>query len=223
MDVKCFHITLENQDIEYYIHYKHMKNIRIYVKQGCLHVSAPFGVARNDIENIIMSYEKKLISQICSYQSYSDYQDEGYVMIFNKKYVICLRDVGQYKCKIHDNQLYVYHHNIEKCVMMFLKQMLYDYVVEKVIGYLAYDFDLKMPVIEIKKYQSKWGSCFYRNNKIVLNQSLVHLEQQLIDYVIVHELTHFIEPNHSSRFYKEVEKRMPDYKLRVKKLKEKHI
>ena len=49
---------------------------------------------------------------------------------------------------------------------------------------------------------------------------LVHLEKELIDYVIVHELCHFIQPNHSKLFYQEVQKRLPDYKEREKKLKE---
>ena len=53
--------------------------------------------------------------------------------------------------------------------------------------------------------------------------SLVHLEKDLIDYVIVHELTHFLQANHSALFYQEIEKRMPDYKQRIKRLKEKHI
>ena len=39
----------------------------------------------------------------------------------------------------------------------------------------------------------------------------------------MHELCHFIEPNHSSRFYAEVKKRMPDYKKRMKILEEKHV
>jgi predicted metal-dependent hydrolase len=41
--------------------------------------------------------------------------------------------------------------------------------------------------------------------------------------VIVHELTHFLVPNHSSDFYKEMEKRLKDYKIRQKRLKEKHV
>ena len=79
-----------------------------------------------------------------------------------------------------------------------------------------------MPYIQIKNYKGRWGSCFYKENKVTFNSSLIHLDKELIDYVIVHELAHFIEANHSSKFYKEIEKRMPDYKIRQKRLKEKH-
>ena len=57
-------------------------------------------------------------------------------------------------------------------------------------------------------------------NKVSFNLVLVHLEKCLIDYVIIHELCHFIQPNHSKLFYQEIEKRMPDYKAKEERLKE---
>ena len=75
----------------------------------------------------------------------------------------------------------------------------------------------------IKFYKGRWGCCFYKENKVCFNISLIHLEKDLIDYVIVHELCHFLQANHSKEFYKEIEKRIPDYKQRIKRLKEKHV
>ena len=86
--------------------------------------------------------------------------------------------------------------------------------------YLKSNFSLNMPVIQIKKLKARWGACFSNQNKVCFNLVLVHLEKELIDYVIVHELCHFIQPNHSKLFYQEVHKRLPDYKEREKKLKE---
>ena len=67
------------------------------------------------------------------------------------------------------------------------------------------------------------SNCFYKDNKVTFNLSLIHLPKDLIDYVIVHELAHFLQANHSHLFYQEIEKRMPDYKQRQKRLKEIHI
>lgn len=216
-------IILEGQHINYDIVYKQMKSIRMKVEAGHLIVSAPYCTPLSYIEDCIRQYKGKLLSQIDNYEAYALYQDNGYVDIFHKRYSICLRDVGMNKCQIHDQQLYVYHGHIEQCVESYLKQVLYNYILERVIGYLAYDFDLEMPDIEIKKYKGRWGSCYYKENKITFHLSLVHLEKDLIDYVIVHELTHFIQANHSSLFYQELEKRMPDYKQRQRRLKEKHV
>ena len=130
------------------------------------------------------------------------------VMLYEKKYTLSVRDVQIMKCQIHEDVLYVYHSRIQDCVEMYLKKILMDYLQEKIIEYLAYDFDLDMPLIEIKKYKGRWGSCFYKDNKVTFNLSLIHLPKDLIDYVIVHELAHFLQANHSHLFYQEIEKRI---------------
>lgn len=216
-------ILIQQETIEYELTYKRMKSVRMKVNQGQLVISAPYGTPLAYIENCILRYADRLIPQMRQYEAYALYQDQGYVDIFDQRYRICLRDIGVNKCQIHGDQLYVYHQNIEQCVENYLKQILYDYIAEKVIGYLAYDFDLEMPTIVIKKYKGRWGSCYYKENKMTFHLALVHLEKDLIDYVIVHELTHFLQANHSPLFYQELAKRMPDYQQRQKRLKEKHI
>ena len=74
--------------------------------------------------------------------------------------------------------------------------------------------------LRVKDHRSKWGSCSALRN-INLNWQLIFLEEELIDYVVIHELMHLREMNHSSRFWAWVEKFCPDYKLSRKKLKEK--
>lgn len=221
--MESHHIILNNQLIEYDIIFKQMKSIYLRVKQGRLVISAPYHTPISLIEDNIRKYQHKLLIQIESYESYAVYQDGGYVDIFNQRYEIRLRHVERKLCEIHEPYLYVYHQKIEPCVKAYLRQILKNYVEERVIHYLAYDFDLDMPDIEIKAYKGRWGSCFYRENKMTFNLALVHLEKDLIDYVIVHELSHFLQANHSALFYQEVAKRMPDYKDRQKRLKEKHI
>lgn len=216
-------ILLLNQNVEYLLYRKNIKSLYMKVEHGQLIVKAPFYMPLSLIEKNILKYQERLLKNLNQYQFYHDYKDEGFVYIYNQYYHIVLRDLEKRQCHIHDDCLYVYHHDIEKTVEKFLKQMLSDYIEEKVIGYLVHDFDLDMPMIIIKKYKGRWGSCFYKDNKITFNLSLIHLEKELIDYVIVHELSHFIEANHSPRFYQEVKKRMPDYKERQKRLKEKHV
>ena len=70
----------------------------------------------------------------------------------------------------------------------------------------------------IRKVRSKRGSCSY-DNRIMLNLSLVHLPTRLIQYVIVHEVCHLKEKNHSLAFWALVAKYCPHFKVLRKELK----
>ena len=72
--------------------------------------------------------------------------------------------------------------------------------------------------VSIRSQKTRWGSCSSQNN-ISLNQNLLHLPDYLIDYVLLHELTHTRVKNHSSKFWNELEKVCPDAKEMRKRLK----
>ena len=72
--------------------------------------------------------------------------------------------------------------------------------------------------ISLKYNLSNWGSCSSKRN-INLSTRLLFAPQDVIDYVIIHELAHLIEMNHSKRFWALVERAMPDYKEKIAWLK----
>lgn len=65
--------------------------------------------------------------------------------------------------------------------------------------------------IAIKNLRRSWGSCSAKRN-LNFNYKIVHLPRRLAEYVIVHELCHLAELNHSKRFWALVTKTIPDYK-----------
>ncbi|WP_170845080.1 M48 family metallopeptidase [Chitinasiproducens palmae] len=67
--------------------------------------------------------------------------------------------------------------------------------------------------------RTRWGSCSSRGT-IRLNWRLIHLDPDLIDYVVVHELAHLLQMNHSPRFWAEVARLMPDYETRRRTLRQ---
>lgn len=72
--------------------------------------------------------------------------------------------------------------------------------------------------IAIKDTKTRWGSCS-RDGNLNFSFRLVLKPIELLDYVVVHELCHRIHMNHSKEFWQEVERVLPDYKDRRKKLK----
>lgn len=72
--------------------------------------------------------------------------------------------------------------------------------------------------VKIKYNSSNWGSCSSHRN-INLSSKLLFAPQEVIDYVIIHELAHLIEMNHSDKFWQLVQNIMPDYPSKEKWLK----
>ena len=79
------------------------------------------------------------------------------------------------------------------------------------------------PEIRFKKMTSRWGSCMPGKNLVTFNTALAAVPPECAEYFVVHELCHFLHPNHSKSFYAEVEKHIPDWKERKKKLNSYHI
>jgi predicted metal-dependent hydrolase len=73
--------------------------------------------------------------------------------------------------------------------------------------------------IKINSANTRWGSCSAKKS-INYSWRLIMANDEVIDYVVVHELAHIIELNHSERFWKVAENQMPDYNKRKRQLKE---
>lgn len=91
--------------------------------------------------------------------------------------------------------------------------------IPKRVSYFAKQIGVTYGKITIRNQKTRWGSCSSKGN-LNFNCLLMLTPPEVIDYVVVHELCHRREMNHSGAFWAEVEKVLPDYKEQVKWLKE---
>lgn len=93
------------------------------------------------------------------------------------------------------------------------------------LAFLAKQHNIRFNNVTVKNLKSRWGSCSGRNN-INLNLHLMRLPDELIDYVLLHELCHVHEKNHGPHFWarldmmckgkaKVLDKRMKDYQTKI--------
>ncbi len=89
---------------------------------------------------------------------------------------------------------------------------------KKIYPYFC-ELGVKFPVIRFKRMVSQWGNCHSKKGILTFNTNLMYAPIECIEYVIAHEFTHFLQPNHSDKFYYELAKIMPDWHVRRQKLK----
>lgn len=82
---------------------------------------------------------------------------------------------------------------------------------------------IKYPQIKFRNMVSRWGSCHITKGILTFNTNLMYAPIECIEYVVAHEFTHFLQGNHSKKFYDELSKVCPEWKERRKKLKEINI
>jgi len=118
------------------------------------------------------------------------------------------------KCKKDNNFLYlgkVYQTKFSDEFYYSEAKVLFNKLIRKYLKHI----NKRVNIVRIKKMNTRWGSCNYKKGYINLNLHLIKKDIRFIEYVVLHELTHLIHPNHSKEFYKFIENIMPDFKERI--------
>lgn len=85
--------------------------------------------------------------------------------------------------------------------------------------YRSFCYNIPYPSLTIRSMKTRWGVCNVKTKRVTLNLELIKRDIKYLDYVIIHELSHLLYPNHSKDFWKCVEDNMKDYKVVRKELK----
>lgn len=100
-------------------------------------------------------------------------------------------------------------HNLRPFVEAHMFELAQQELVDRTLA-LAREHNARVTRVVVRNQKSRWGSCSY-NGTISLNWRLIQLPAPVRDYIIVHELMHLRELNHSQRFWNHVERACPNY------------
>jgi predicted metal-dependent hydrolase len=202
---------------------KRKKTISILIKDGNVEVKAPFNLKQNEIDGFILKKEKWIKNKILLQKKIKQLPKkkfiDGEVFKFLGKDLILkinINDVirtyikNDYICLDLKNNSKNNRDKIKKELELFYRSFSEKILKEKTL-IESKKMNLKVEKIKVRSYKNRWGSCS-SNGDISYNWKLIMAPEKIINYVIIHELCHLIHFNHSRDYWKEVSKKLPNYR-----------
>ena len=204
--------------IEYEIVYSKRKTIGVKVdRDGKVFVYSPPFVALPEIEEIIRKHEsfilkrrERMTEKSAERQSFNI--NKGSKLLFlGREYEVKHHDKN---CFSFDGDSFFMPQNVQDCDVIKSFVSLYKVLAKRYIPEYVAELSPIVGVypmsVRINSAVTRWGSCSGKNT-LNFSWRLIMADEQTVKYVVIHELCHIYEHNHSDRFWLLVEKYCPDY------------
>lgn len=208
------------------------KTIAIYIRDGNVEVRAPLGASVKEIDRFVLSKEawiqanlKKQISQTKEREGFAvDYGSE--ITWRGKMYPIVSRsgNIAGFDGICFYVPTGLTRPQIKAACVQVYRRLALIYLKGRVSCFSG-KMGVAPAAVKVNSAKTRWGSCSSKKS-INFSWRLALADDDVIDYVVVHELAHLIELNHSERFWAVVKGILPDYanrKIRLRALQERLI
>lgn len=193
---------------------KNNKNTYVRVRDNKVYVTTNYFTSNRTISKLLKN-NYQAIGKMIDQTEKREKQKELF-LLFGKNYDIIYGDFNK-QITVEEGHIYVINDKVlSKWLEQYIHTTFYDHLM---YWYNNFEESIPIPNLKIRKMKTRWGVCNTKNNNVTLNFELFRYDIECLDYVIIHELSHFLEPNHSKNFWKVVEKYCPNYKEIKKKLK----
>ncbi len=190
---------------------KDNKNTYLRVKDGKIIVTTNYFVGNSKVKKLIEDNASFINKNL---DKYNNRLSDTSFKLFGKNYDIVY---GLPNTEISDNKIYT---TDDKTFSKYLFKYINSVYQDRLnYWYNLFEENIPIPNLKIRKMTSRWGVCNIKNHNVTLNLELSKYNMECLDYVIVHELSHFVYPNHSKEFWNLVSKYYLDYKKIRKELK----
>ena len=203
--------------IKYDLIYSDRKTIGISVERDKnIVVRAPEKVTEEEIEEFIKRKKYWIYTKLKHPQKYQKISKKEFISGASILYLGKHYKLDVVKSQLDGikfaNKFIISKENQKKAPDLFKKwyiEKAEEKIIPKVEHY-AKNLGVKYNTIKIKEFKYRWGSCTSKNN-LNFNWRLIKAPLSVIEYVIVHELGHLIEPNHSTVFWNIIKTQVPKF------------
>ncbi len=223
-------IVYDGRQVPFWIIHEPRRSVRISFGSKAVTIRLPHFMSVSEKEKSILKGKdwavKQLVSKPSLLHNYftKEYRDGQTIRVGSRQYILHIQyhDLKTNRAVLKNRLIEAHLSTLltKKQEGDMLKQLIskivandfYPEITQRIIELNNLHFRKKIIDIKIKLTQTNWGSCSAKGN-INLSARLLFAPNKVIDYVIIHELAHLVELNHSARFWNLVATAMPDYKL----------
>ena len=234
MDTLNRSIDVYGATITYQLEYKDVKNLNLRIrKDGQVYVSANPLVTLEEIDAFVLRKGAYILNALEQIRSLAQFKKQEKQYISGETFYIQGRSLRLIVAPANKNSVtsdgvYIYLNtkNTDDAVTKQRAMNCYlDQQCRSIFGTILSEiyplfqkYGVNMPSLRIRDMDTRWGSCLAKKGIITLNKRLLEAPRSCIEYVVMHELCHFIHPNHSKQFYEFLTMLMPDWKERKSNL-----
>lgn len=203
---KTFLYQVDGTTYEVDVIYKRIRNIHYRFKDGKFVISCPRLVSINTIKSGLDKYAKRLIKRTTK----NPPMGEDYIYIFANRYELSFP--GEFTFLDESFSYKTMEDFHKKIKNLFLKYL------AKRTEYFQEEMNAPKYLVKIRDMKSRYGTNNRNNKTITYAFMLIHHDQEVIDSVVLHELTHCFVFNHSDKFYRLLYQYCPNYNTLRKRL-----
>lgn len=222
-----YNITYGSTTIPYRLRYTERETLAIHVHPDtCVTVEAPQGSDLAEIEKRLHKKAAWIVRQQRDFRRYSpDFPPRQYVSGETHRYLgrqyrlkVIQVEAGKESVQMDREQILITVRDKTRARQRlddWYRRHAHAIFSECVAAWFPHfeRFGITQPQVAVRAMRSRWGSCTIQG-KLTFNLKLIQAPRQLIDYIIVHEMCHLVEHNHSGEFYALLSRIMPDWEAR---------
>jgi predicted metal-dependent hydrolase len=212
-ETRCY-VLLEGEIIAYWLQKSRRRSMSLKVDTAGLHVAAPAGASKSNIEAFIQANAQWAKRKLREWMRYRETLPPPWRLGDDLPFLGGVLHT-RFEATLHgarrDGDLLEVGPFPVNATQLWLREQALPLFGERIAHY-AGRLGLPAPSLGLSNAQTRWGTCA-ETGRVTLNWRLIHFRLAVIDYVVVHELAHLIEMNHSRHFWALVGRQLPDYSI----------
>ena len=227
-------VEADGNAISYTLERKPVKNINLRIRADqCVYVSAPKDVAAKMVDAFVVEKSAYILRALKKFKDRNrestlenNFVNGETVKFLGRNLRLKIKNASRSKVESDESYVTLYVKDVQdadlkkRVLETWLRKKCKDEITAicKKVYPQVKKYGVAFPEIQLREMVSRWGSCSPKKGFMTFNTALIAMPVSCIEYVVTHEFTHFLYPNHSKKFYQQLATFMPDWEERKKRL-----